>query len=137
MTKHVVPQPDTGDSRESAGQALTRAILADTEMLDLDLDATELELLTLAATAADRIAELEAVVAEQGTTFVSKAGVTFPSPLLAEIRLQNAVLMRAMRGIKLDVQTTPAGKNLAKSRAGLASWAARSAKYGIKQVGSP
>ncbi len=36
--------------------------------------------------------------------------------------------MRALRGIKLDVPTTPAGKNAAKSRAGQASWRARQAR---------
>lgn len=128
MTKHTAPQRDSVGPKKAAGQALTSAILADVEMLDLELDARELELLERAATAADRIAELEAIVAAEGSTFVSKAGVICPSPLLAEIRLQDAVLMRALRGIKLDPPTTPAGKNAAKSRAGQASWRARQAR---------
>ena len=129
MTKHTVPQPESVGTTESAGQALTGAVLADVEMQDLELDAREVALLARAATAADRIEALEAIIEVQGATFVSKSGVLCPSPLLAEVRLQDAVLMRALRGIKLDPPTTAAGKNAAKSRAGQASWRARQARH--------
>ncbi len=129
MTKHAVPQPDTQNSNESAGQRLTGSILADLEIQDLEPDAREVELLARAATAADRIEALDAIVAAEGATFVNKAGVRCPSPLLAEIRLQDSVLMQALRGIKMDPPTAAAGENAAKSRAGQASWRARQARH--------
>jgi hypothetical protein len=128
MTKTAVPQPDTQTANDSAGQRLTGAILADLEMQDLEPDARETALLARAATAADRIEALEALVAAEGETFVNKAGVRCPSPLLAEIRLQDSLLMQALRGIKMDAPRTAAGKDAAKSRAGQASWRARQAR---------
>ena len=126
-------------TKESAGQALTAAVQAEALLLDLELDVKEVEFLARAATAADRIAELEAIIAVEGSTYTNpKTGVVFPSPLLSEVRLQNAVLLRALRAVNLDAQQTTAnGKNLQKSKAGRASWAARSARYGVKQIGSP
>jgi hypothetical protein len=129
MTNTAAPQHDSEATKESSGQALTASILADLEMQDLEPDAREVALLARAAIAADRIEALEAIIAAQGATFVSKAGVVCPSPLLAEIRLQDAVLMRALRGIKMDAPMTAAGKNAAKSRAGQASWRARQARH--------
>ena len=131
--KPVVPQ--RGNPREapnatveSAGQKLTSAVLADLEIQDLEPDAREVELLARAAKAADRIADLEAIVASEGETFRNKAGIVCPSPLLAEIRLQDGILMQALRGIKMEPAKTPAGKDAAKSRAGQASWRARQAR---------
>ncbi len=121
----AVPQQD---SRESAGQILTASILADLSMVDLEPDAREAALLARAAKAADRIEALEKLVAAEGPTYLDKRGVRCPSPLLAEIRLQDAILLQCLRGIKLDAPTTPAGKNAAKSRAGQASWRARQAR---------
>ena len=124
--KPVGPQPNS--TVESAGQKLTSAVLADLEMQDLEPDAREVELLARAAKAADRIEHLEAIVASEGATFRNKSGVVFPSPLLAEIRLQDGILMQALRGIKMEPAKTPAGKDAAKSRAGQASWRARQAR---------
>ncbi len=142
MPNTVVPHPVSKSRRtpiasESAGQRLTSAILADLEVNDLEPDAREVALLARAATAADRIEALEKIIAAEGETFVNKNGVRCPSPLLAECRLQDGILMAALRGLKLDPPTTPGGKNAAKSRAGKASWAARSARYGIGQIGRP
>ena len=120
--------PQTNSTAESAGQKLTSAVLADLEMQDLEPDAREVELLARAAKAADRIEHLEAIVASEGETFRNKSGVVFPSPLLAEIRLQDGILMQALRGIKMEPAKTPAGKDAAKSRAGQASWRARQAR---------
>lgn len=121
-------------SKQTAGQRLTADILADLDAEDLEPDSREMELLTRAAVAADRIEQLEAVVAREGSTFVNaKTGVTWPSPLLAEIRLQDAVLTRNLRGIGMEAKNE-AGKNAAKSRAGHASWRARQARN-IPSVG--
>lgn len=128
MTKHAVPQPDPALSKESAGQRLTGAILADLEMQDLEPDARETELLARAAAAADRIEALESIVAADGETYRNKAGVVCPSPLLQEIRAQDGILLAALRGIKLEPGKTPGGKDMVKSRAGQASWRARQAR---------
>ena len=127
--KPTVPQPNPAATNPTAGEQLSSAILADLEMLDLEPDARETALLARAATAADRIEHLEQLVATEGTTFVNKAGVRCPSPLLAELRLQDQVLMSCLRGIKMEAPTTPAGKNAAKSKAGQASWRARQARH--------
>ena len=86
-----------------------------------------------AAVAADRIEELEAVVRREGSTYTTKDGVVCPSPLLAEIRLQDAVLTRNLRGIVMEAKNEN-GKDAAKSRAGMASWRARQSRN-ITSVG--
>lgn len=116
-------------AKATAGQALTESILADMAAEDLDPDSREVELLARAATAADRIEELEAVVRRQGSTYADKNGLVKPSPILQEIRAQDQILMQALRGIKLEAPVTAAGKNAAKSRAGQASWRARQARH--------
>jgi len=69
----MCPISDTcGMTKTTAGQALTERILADMESVDLDPDSREVELLTRAAVAADRIEELEAVVRREGSTFTDK-----------------------------------------------------------------
>ena len=128
MTKHAVPQLDPAPSKESAGQRLTGAILADLEMQDLEPDAREVELLARAAAAADRIEALEAIVAADGETYRNKAGVVCPSPLLQEIRAQDQILLQALRGIKMEPAKTAGGKDAVKARAGQASWRARQAR---------
>ena len=120
-------------SKTSAGQRLTASILADLEAQDLEPDSREMELLTRAAVAADRIEELEAVVRREGSTYTTKDGVVCPSPLLAEIRLQDAVLTRNLRGIVMEAKNEN-GKDAAKSRAGMASWRARQSRN-ITSVG--
>ena len=120
-------------TKQTAGQRLTASILADLEAEDLEPDSRELELLARAAVAADRIEELEAVVRREGSTYTTKDGLVCPSPLLAEIRLQDAVLTRNLRGIVLEAKNE-AGKDAAKSRAGMASWRARQSRN-ITSVG--
>ena len=115
--------------KETAGQSLTAAILADLAMQDLEPDALEVELLARAAMAADRIEHLEALVAAEGETFVNKAWVRCPSPLLAEIRQQDQLLMSCLKAIKMEPAKTAAGKSAAHSKAGQASWRARQARH--------
>ncbi len=105
------------------------------EAEDLEPDSREIELLTRAATAADRIEELEAVVRREGSTFTDKNGLVKPSPILQEIRAQDQILMQALRGIKLEARTAPAGKSERHSRAGQASWRARVARHEAKVGG--
>ena len=97
-------------------------------MQDLEPDARETALLARAAQAADRIEALEALVASEGATFRNKAGVLCPSPLLAEIRLQDQVMASALAKIKMEPSKTAAGKSAQHSKAGQASWRARQAR---------
>ena len=125
-------------TKPTAGQALKARILHYLDGEKLEPDECELEMLDRAAAAADRIAELEAIVAVKGSTFVDKNGLTRPTPLLAEIRAQDAVLARALSHVGMFVpEKSASGKQVAKQRAGQASWRARKARYGVTQVGSP
>jgi hypothetical protein len=86
-------------------------------------DSHEAELIERAVVAADRIERLEKTLAKAGETFIDKDGVYRPSPLLAEIRQQNVILLRALNGISMEPDK---GKDPVAQRAGRASWAARS-----------
>ena len=105
------------------------------EAVDLEPDSREVELLARAAAAADRIAELEAVVTREGSTFTDKTGLVKPSPILQEIRAQDQVMMQALRGLKLEPPMAAAGKSERHSRAGQASWRARVARHEAKVGG--
>jgi hypothetical protein len=113
----------------SAGDALVESILADLTGQHLRPDAREIELLELARASASRIAELEAIVVVEGTTFTDAAGTMRPSPLLAEIRCTTVILARLLGGIQMSAPTK--SKNPVKQRAGQASWAARSTRQAL------
>ena len=112
--------------KASRGDALVKAITADLAAQHLTPDAREAELLERARSAADRIAELEALVLAEGSTFLDKRGTMRPSPLLSEIRSTTMVLTRCLNGIQMNPGAVP--KNPVKQRAGQASWAARSSQ---------
>ncbi len=120
-------------SSPSAGDTLVTKLLADIESQGLRCDARELELLERARAAADRIAQVEAVIELEGPTFTDKNGTVRPSPLLAESRLQSALLARVLGGIQMSDSTV--GKAVSKVRAGNASWAARVAREAQREAG--
>lgn len=113
----------TSGNKPQAGPELVAAIMADVAAEGLELDAREVDLLQRAGRAADVVASLETILSKCGRTFTDKDGVVRPSPLLAEIRQQTLIITRCLGGIALE-----SGKLVdpAKSRAGKASWAARS-----------
>ena len=115
----------------SAGDILVTNILADIDSQGLRPDARENELLERARAAADRIAELEAIVAVEGSTFTDKTGVVRPSPLLCEIRTTTSVLARVLSGVQMSAPGQ-SPKHAAKRRAGQASWAARKARNDLR-----
>ena len=119
----------------SAGQALVDAITTDLAEQHLRPDARETELLERAHAAADRIAELEKLVATEGMTYVDKQGTVRPSALLAEIRSQTVVLARVLGGIQMSAAGQ--SRNPVKVRAGQASWRARSAREAGRSDGPP
>jgi hypothetical protein len=116
----------------TAGAILVGAILADLDEQDLAPDSRETELLARASAAADRIELLEAAVAKAGLTYTDKDGTVRPSPLLSEVRSTTLVLARCLSGIQMS--PGPAAKDAAKSRAGRASWAARSASGELRGI---
>jgi hypothetical protein len=117
----------------TAGDALVAAVTEDLEAEDVSLDSRETELLERARAAADKIEMLESEVQRTGLTYTDKDGVLRPSALLAEIRQQNVILMRALGGIRFEVDEKKA-VDPAKSRAGQASWAARSAVGNLRGI---
>ena len=114
------------------GQALVERIAAYLAEQHLAPDARESELLARASAAADRIAELEKLVVDEGSTFTDKQGTVRPSPLLAEIRSTALVLARCLGGIQMN--PGPAAKNPVKQRAGQKSWAAGSGRESLKEA---
>jgi hypothetical protein len=118
--------------KKSAGDTLVAAVLDDLREQHMAPDARETELLARARVVADRIAELEEIVAVEGSTYTDKHGIVRPSPLLAEVRLQTLVLTRCLGGVQFN--TGPAAKNPIKVRAGLASWDARLARENLKDA---
>jgi hypothetical protein len=116
----------------SPGNALVDSITADLSEQGLTPDARETELLAHACAAADRIAELEKLVAREGSTYRDKDDIVRPSPLLAEIRSTTLVLTRCLGGVQMN--PGPAYKNPVKQRAGQKSWAARSGREQMKEA---
>jgi hypothetical protein len=116
----------------TAGDTLLAAVMEDIEAEDLSLDSRETELLERARAAADKIELLESEVQRTGLTYTDKDGVLRPSTLLAEIRQQNVILMRALGGIRFEVDEKAVDP--VKSRAGQASWAARSSRGDLRGV---
>jgi hypothetical protein len=108
----------------SAGDQLVADILADLDAEGLEPDARESALLERARQVANKIELLEAAVAMAGLTYVDKEGTVRPSPILAELRSSSLVLARCLNGIQMDAGKR--GVDPIKSKAGKASWAARS-----------
>jgi hypothetical protein len=108
---------------KSAGDKLVEKILADLREQRLQPDSREAELLERARAMADRIEELETLVAVEGMTYTDKSSVVRPTPLLSEIRQSTIVLTRCLNAIQFNDE--PSHKDPTKQRAGRASWAAR------------
>lgn len=114
----------TSQEKALASARLVADIMADLDAEGLEPDTRESALLERTRQVADKIEAPEAAVAKAGLTFVDKDGVTRPSPILAELRSSSLVLARCLNGIQMD--TGRQGKDPIKSKAGKASWAARS-----------
>lgn len=113
--------------KQSAGDILVASILSDIDSQGLCPDARELELLERARVLATRLEHLEATIAREGETYVHpKTGITYANPLLSEVRASTALLTRVLSGVQMSAVET--GKQVAKVRAGQASWAARVAR---------
>lgn len=116
----------------SAGAALVAAIEADMAEAGVEPDAIERTLLDAAARLADRIAELEAIVAVDGLIVTTPTGQIKTHPAAVESRACSIALPRVLSGITVGDST--AGKNPAKVRAAETRWrghnAAKAARMG-------
>lgn len=83
----------------STGAALVTRIRAEMAAEGLEPDGREVELLALAESLADRIAELEEAIVTEGLTTVTKTGLVRLHPGVAECRQTRAALARVLAGI--------------------------------------
>jgi hypothetical protein len=105
---------------DSSGAALVARLRAEMDAENLDPDGKEVELLTIAEALQDRIVELEAVIATEGLSKVSKSGVMRLNPAVGEARQTRAALARVISQIQLHDD----GKDPVKQRAANARWRA-------------
>ena len=104
----------------TAGAALVARIQAEMAEEGLEPDAREIELLAQAEAVQDRIMQLEAAIAAEGLTTVSKSGVVHLHPAVAEARQTRAVLARTLAAIQLHDD----GKDPVKQKAAQSRWRA-------------
>lgn len=117
---------------ERAGDRLVADILADIDSQGLRPDAREAELLERARVLGNRLERLEATIEREGDTYRDKNGVVHPSHLLCEVRTTTAILARVLSGVQMSAPDN--SKNVAKVRAGQASWAARQARLAQQEA---
>jgi hypothetical protein len=102
---------------ESAGAALVARVRADMAAEGLEPDGRETELLGVAEDLQDRIVQLEAAIAAEGLTSVSKGGLVRLHPGVAEVRQTRAALARVLANIQMqDDSRDPLKQKAAQSR---------------------
>ena len=85
------------------GKRLWRSIVADADDQSLVLNAVELAQLGAACKLSDRIAVLEAALAEEQLGSTGSTGQPVLNPLLAEIRMHTQLMTQTLGRLKLDV----------------------------------
>lgn len=93
------PKPPGG--LHAAGLALWREIVADVQV-GWELDCRDLTHLTLACRAADRAAELDQLVVEQGLTVTGSTGQEKLHPAISECRLQRQQVALLLDRVELS-----------------------------------
>lgn len=107
-----------------AGRRLVREVLAQLTEDGLEPDVRERHLLDLAAGLADRLAEVQDVLAVDGITTTTAAGGIKPHPMLAAERQLALGIQRLLDGVSL---TAAPVKSAAKVRAAQTRWRAHNA----------
>jgi len=107
----------------SAGAVLVASIRAEMDVEDVDPTATEEALLRLAHELADRIDNLERIIAADGEMLTSPTGVVRMHPAAIEHRQLAIALTRVLGGVVIG--DSSAGKNPTKQRAARARWESR------------
>ena len=97
MTDERIPKPDPPDHLGAAGRDLWATVGR-----DLVFEAHELPLLTSACEVADRIAALEAVIAEEGVTVAGSKGQPRLHPAVAEVRQSRLAMARLLGQIAIE-----------------------------------
>lgn len=115
----------TGDYG-TAGRALVAAVTAQLTADGLEPDARDQALLDTAARLADRMSELQRLVAEDGERSISTTGIVRLHPGIAEYRQHAVALAKVLASIAL-VETTGARKDPDKVRAAQTRWRAHNA----------
>lgn len=105
--------------RMSAGAELVARIVADMRDQGLEPDGKERELLALAEGMADRLAELEECVEQEGLSFTLDSGRVVMNPAVGEARMTRTSLARVLAGVSMSEGRA---KNPAKVRAAQARW---------------
>jgi hypothetical protein len=85
----------------SEGRALVARIVADMAAHGLEPDGKERELLTLAEGMADRLAELEDIIASEGLAVTLKSGRVVMNPAVGEARMTRTSLARVLAGVSM------------------------------------
>ena len=107
-----------------AGRELVAALRAELGG-EYEFDAREAELVDVAARLADRMADLEEILAEDGLRLVTKTGVVRIHPAVAEYRQQAVALARVLSAVALPAPDGGQQKSAAKVRAAEARWRRR------------
>jgi len=111
--------------KQSPGQVLVAAILAEMAESQIIPDSKEDALLDAVRTMVDRMAELDAAVTRDGPLLTSGTGVTKVHPGLIEYRQLAGTLPRMLAGIVIGDSSSGPPKDASKVRAANARWSRR------------
>lgn len=106
---------------KTAGDALVERITEEMRKSGLRPDGRETEWLEQARNLANRIADLEICIAEDGLTVVLNSGRVVLHPAVPEVRQQRAALARVLAGIQME---EAAVKDPVKQKAAQSKWRA-------------
>ena len=106
--------------KQSPGQVMVAAILAEMAEVGVEPDSKEQVLLDTARKLVDRLGALEAIVAAEGLMLTSPSGVVKVHPAAVEHRQLAANLARVLGNVVIG--DSSAGKNPAKVRAAQTRW---------------
>lgn len=106
---------------KSVGDAVVDGILADLDEADREPDGREVVWLEQARHLANRIAELEECISNDGLTVVLNSGRAVLHPAVAEVRQHRAALARVLAGIQMEETSV---KDPTKQKAAQAKWRA-------------
>ncbi|MEP7369877.1 MAG: hypothetical protein ABI662_09495 [Dermatophilaceae bacterium] len=115
MKKQPVPSP---------GQQLVASVLAQMAEDDLVPDARDLALLDTSAQLADRMADLQALIAADGKRSISETGIVRLHPGIAEYRQHSIALAKVLAAVALVETNGASRKDPAKVRAAETRWRA-------------
>lgn len=87
-----------------------------------EFDERDLAILDLARAARNDIADLEALLLEQGLTVAGSTGQSRLNPVVAELRLQRGTLARMLADLRLPDESGQVQKSVRHQRAARARW---------------